>query len=482
MGWWKRQVRLEAGQSLDDAICDHTMNSAIAPASPSLADASFADWLDAHPEVTRVEAFLVDVNGAPRGKWMVRDKALGLAAKGLPMPLSIFALDAWGCDVPEAGLAFGTGDPDGLCWPVAGRWSKAPWLGEDSAQVFLEMVGRDEGPDGTPAQADPRGVLRAVLARYAARGLTPVVATELEFYLYRLDQGLPVPPDGNMARNDTLSTSALTAHVALFDQIMDVAHAMGIPADAVVSEAGPGQYELNLLHRADALAAADDTVLMKRIVRALAAAQGLGATFMAKPYGDCSGSGMHIHASLLDASGANVLARPEGGPSDALFHAVAGLLAAMPETMLAFAPNYNSFRRFRPDAHAPTSAGWGIDDRSAAIRVIAGDAKATRIEHRISGADVNPYIAMAAMLGAMMQGIEEGAVPPPAQDPMQPGAGAPLPVEWGAAMAAFAASERAAEMFGARFCAIYLACKQQDRAMFLRQIDRFEYDTYLGLL
>jgi glutamine synthetase len=344
---------------------------------------------------------------------MVRDKALGLAAKGLPMPLSIFALDAWGCDVPEAGLAFGTGDPDGLCWPVAGRWSKAPWLGEDSAQVFLEMVGRDEGPDGTPAQADPRGVLKAVLARYAARGLTPVVATELEFYLYRLDQGLPVPPDGNMARNDTLSTSALTAHVALFDQIMEVAHAMGIPADAVVSEAGPGQYELNLLHRADALAAADDTVLMKRIVRALAAAQGLGATFMAKPYGDCSGSGMHIHASLLDASGANVLARPEGGPSDALFHAVAGLLAAMPETMLAFAPNYNSFRRFRPDAHAPTSAGWGIDDRSAAIRVIAGDAKATRIEHRISGADVNPYIAMAAMLGAMMQGIEEGAMPPP---------------------------------------------------------------------
>jgi glutamine synthetase len=440
--------------------------------------ASFADWLAAHPEVTRVEAFLTDLNGAPKGKWLVRDKALALAAKGLPMPLSVFAMDAWGCDVAGAGLAFGTGDPDGLCWPVAGRWSKAPWLGEDSAQVFLGMVDKD----GAPVVADPRGMLQALLARYAARGLTPVVATELEFYLYRLENGVPVPPDGNLRRNDTLSTTALSAHAALFDQIMALAHAMGIPADAVISEAGPGQYELNLLHRADALAAADDTVLMKRIVRALAAHHGLGATFMAKPYGDCSGSGMHIHASLNDAAGKNVLARPEGGPADMLLHAVAGLLAAMPETMLAFAPNYNSFRRFRPDAHAPVSASWGIDDRSAAVRVIVGDAKATRIEHRISGADVNPHVAMAAMLGAMLQGIEDRVMPPPAQDPLHPGEGAPLPVEWGAAQAAFAASARAEGMFGTRFRDIFLACKQQDRAAFLAQIDRFEYDTYLGLL
>lgn len=439
---------------------------------------SFAAWLAARPEITRVEAVLFDVNAAPKGKWLVREKALGLAEKGMPMPLSVFALDAWGCDVAGAGLAFGTGDPDGLCHPVPGRWGRAPWLGADSAQVMLGMADRDGGP----CVADPRGVLQTLLARFAARGLTPVVATELEFYLYRLEDGVPVPPDGNLLRNDTLSTTALAAHAALFDQIIAGAHELGIPADAVVSEAGPGQYELNLLHRADALAAADDTTLMKRLVRALAAHHGLGATFMAKPYGECSGSGMHIHASLLDAEGRNVLARPEGGPSDALHHAVAGLLAAMPETMLAFAPNANSFRRFRPDAHAPLSASWGIDDRSAAIRVIVGDAKATRIEHRISGADVNPYVAMTAMLGAMLQGIEEGLAPPPAQDPLAPGAGTPLPVEWGAALDAFAASDRAAGMFGARFRDIFLACKRQDRAAFLAHVDRFEHETYLGLL
>ncbi len=105
---------------------------------------SFAAWLAARPEITRVEAVLFDVNAAPKGKWLVRDKALGLAEKGMPMPLSVFALDAWGCDVAGAGLAFGTGDPDGLCHPVPGRWGRAPWLGAGSAQVMLGMADRDE--------------------------------------------------------------------------------------------------------------------------------------------------------------------------------------------------------------------------------------------------------------------------------------------------------------------------------------------------
>jgi glutamine synthetase len=303
---------------------------------------------------------------------------------------------------------------------------------------------------------------------------------------------LPVPPDGAGAaswrRNDTLSTSTLATHQRLIDDILHSAHAIGIPADGVISEAGPGQFELNILHRPDALAMADDAMLLRRIVRGLAQKHGFGATFMAKPYGDASGSGMHIHASVNDAAGANVLAdATSGAPAPALFHAVAGLVAAMPETMLAFAPNANSFRRFRPDAHAPVSAGWGHDDRSAAIRVIdgsqvGGGAKATRIEHRISGADANAYLALGAMLGAMLQGIEAGVMPPPPQDPREPGAGERLPVEWGAAIDRFASSDKAAGIFGPRLRDIVVACKRQDRAAFLSHIDRFEYDTYLNLL
>lgn len=449
---------------------------------------SLAAFLAAHPQVNSIEAFVFDVAGAVKGKWLARDKAASVDAKGLPIPLSVFAQDAWGCDVAEAGLAFGTGDPDGVGFPIAGRFALVPWLGEGVAQAFLTL--RDGA--GGPAVADPRGALETILARYAARGLSPVVAVELEFYLYRLENGVPVPPDGAGAaswrRNETLSLTTLAQHKGLIDAIMAAAHAIGIPADGVISEAGPGQFELNILHRADALAVADDAMLLRRIIRGLAAQHGLGATFMAKPYGECSGSGMHIHASVNDAQGHNVLAdTATGAPADTLFHAVAGLVAAMPETMLAFAPNHNSFRRFRPDAHAPVSAGWGHDDRSAAIRVIdgskvGGGAKATRIEHRISGADANAYLALGAMLGAMLQGIEAGVMPPAAQDPLNPGSGAPLPVEWGAAIDRFAASEAAAWIFGERLRDIVVACKRQDRAAFLSHIDRFEYDTYLALL
>ena len=450
--------------------------------------ASLTAFLAAHPEIDGVEAFVFDIAGAAKGKWLARDKALALDAKGLPIPLSVFAQDAWGCDVMEAGLAFGTGDPDGTGYPVAGRFAAIPWLDGRVAQAFLTM----RNNAGDAAEADPRAALAAIVARYAARGLTPVVAVELEFYLYRLIDGVPVPPDGAGAaswrRNDTLSTSALAAHQPLIDAILQAARAIGIAADGVISEAGPGQFELNILHRADALAMADDAMLMRRIVRGLAQKHGCGATFMAKPYGDASGSGMHIHASVNDACGTNVMADPAtGAPAPLLFHAVAGLVAAMPDTMLAFAPNANSFRRFRPDAHAPVSAGWGHDDRSAAIRVIDGaklgvGGQATRIEHRISGADANAYLAMGAMLGAMLQGIEAGQMPPPPQSPLDPGTGVRLPVEWGAAIDRFAGSDTVAQIFGQRLRAIVVACKRQDRAAFIAHIDRFEYDTYLTLL
>ncbi|WP_028639751.1 glutamine synthetase family protein [Novosphingobium acidiphilum] len=450
--------------------------------------ASLTAFLAAHPEIDGVEAFVFDIAGAAKGKWLARDKALALDAKGLPIPLSVFAQDAWGCDVMEAGLAFGTGDPDGTGYPVAGRFAAIPWLDGRVAQAFLTM----RNNAGDAAEADPRAALAAIVARYAARGLTPVVAVELEFYLYRLIDGVPVPPDGAGAaswrRNDTLSTSALAAHQPLIDAILQAARAIGIAADGVISEAGPGQFELNILHRADALAMADDAMLMRRIVRGLAQKHGFGATFMAKPYGDASGSGMHIHASVNDACGTNVMADPAtGAPAPLLFHAVAGLVAAMPDTMLAFAPNANSFRRFRPDAHAPVSAGWGHDDRSAAIRVIDGaklgvGGQATRIEHRISGADANAYLAMGAMLGAMLQGIEAGQMPPPPQSPLDPGTGVRLPVEWGAAIDRFAGSDTVAQIFGQRLRAIVVACKRQDRAAFIAHIDRFEYDTYLTLL
>ncbi|MFW2851929.1 glutamine synthetase family protein [Sphingomonas sp. TX0543] len=439
--------------------------------------------LEAHPEITRVEAFVSDVNGVARGKWLTREKALTLDLKGLAMPRSVFALDIWGRDVPDAGLAFGTGDPDGLFFPVANRAALLPWFDGATAQVMLGL-----SPEGDPGVGDARGVLAQVQAALAARGLHPVVATELEFYLHQLDEaGRPVPPGASAADdlrhvNAILSPEAKFAHLPLFDEIMAICAAMGIPADTLSSEAGPGQFELNLLHRTDAITACDDAILLKRIIKALARRHGLGATFMAKPYGDASGNGMHIHVSLLDSEGHNVLAEADGAPSETLFHAVAGLLKAMPDSMLAFAPHANSYRRFRANAHAPVAASWGVDDRSAAIRVVKADARATRIEHRVPGADCNPYLAVAAVLAGMLAGIAAGEPPPAPQQPGAPEVAARLPAEWGVAIDRFAASDFIARAFGRRFRDILVACKRQDRDTLLARVSDAEYASYLGPL
>jgi glutamine synthetase len=186
---------------------------------------------------------------------------------------------------------------------------------------------------------------------------------------------------------------------------------MGIPAQAAISEAGLGQFEINLNHQ-DALTAADDAWLFKTLVRGLARKHGFAATFMAKPYAAEAGNGMHVHFSVVDADGNNIFNDGTDAGSDLLRQAVAGCLAAMPASTLVFAPNVNSYARLVPSAHAPTGAAWGYENRTAAIRIPGGAAAARRIEHRVAGGDINPYLMLAAVLGAAMLGIEDGLEPP----------------------------------------------------------------------
>ena len=427
-------------------------------------------FLAAHPGVERVEAFVCDVNGVARGKWLPRDKALDLAAKGLPLPRSVFALDIWGRDVPDAGLAFGTGDPDGLCWPIPGSVARVPWAERPTAQVMLTM--RNE--EGEPFYADPRGMLARVVARLAARGLHPVVATELEFYL--------LGDDGDRAAQ-VLSIDALREAEAVIDAIEDACRVQGVPTETVLRENGPGQYEINLRHVADACLAADHAILLKRIVRAVARRHGRTATFMAKPLAGQAGSGMHVHVSLLDDAGAPLLVEVDGVPSALLGHAVGGLVATMAEAMLLFAPHANSYRRYNRGAKARFSAGWGHGDRSAAVRVITGAPNATRIEHRVAGADCNPYLALAAILAGLLKGVEERIAPGAAHAPEAYGRGGrPLPLEWGAAIDTFAASEWMADALGRQARDVIVACKRRDFDELEAQIPNTERAAYLPTL
>lgn len=445
-----------------------------------MTDPTLDELLIARPDIERVEAFVTDVNGLSRGKWLPRDKAAELTVKGLPMPRSVFALDIWGRDVAAAGLAFGTGDPDGPCRAVAGSAVMVPWAERPTAQVMLAM----EGDDGASFFADPRAMLAAVVARLNARGFTPVVAAELEFYLF--DGVDPDPARRGVsgpAACQVLSTDALWSIEPLLDAVVKGCRVQGVPADAVLRENGPGQYEINLRHTSDAVLAADHAILLKRIVRAVARRHGRTATFMAKPFGDQAGSGMHVHVSLLDRAGRPAFAGADGARAPLLGHAVGGLVATLPEFMLLLAPHANSYRRFRRDSHAPVSAGWAVDDRSAAVRVIAGSPMATRIEQRVAGADCNPYLAIAAVLAGVLAGIEGALDPGPPQSPGAGGLGGrPLPLEWGAAIAAFAASAAASDALGVPARDLIAACKRQDFDTLLGHVPDTEHAAYMGTL
>ncbi len=456
--------------------------------SRSSSSASLApDFLATHPQVARLEAFVVDINGIARGKSLPRESAAKLFKGGLNMPRSSFAFDIWGQDVIAAGLVAETGDNDGLCLPVAGRTHVMPWATrgkQQQAQSLMTMV----DAQGKPFFADPRTVLSNVLARYARRGLTPVVAMELEFYLMDVmpdDAGRPQPPRNprshrraHQAQTYGLAESADFAPV--LDDIASACHAQGIPADATLSENGPSQFEINLNHRADALAAADDALLLKRVIKGVAARHGMMASFMAKPYAAKSGSGMHVHVSVLDRKGNNIFAGKTATGTPALRHAVVGVLATLRDSTAVLAPHANSYRRFRVGSHAPTTLTWGYDNRSAAVRIPSGSPAATRIEHRVAGADANPYLALAVILAGMLEGIEKRmTAPPPLSGNAYTSRAAHLPRRWDEALDLFARSTFIDRAFGKGFKKVFLACKQQEQELIDGEISSVEHDAYL---
>jgi glutamine synthetase len=256
--------------------------------------------------------------------------------------------------------------------------------------------------------------------------------------------------------------------------------AQGVPADSAIAENGPGQFEINLLHSADALQVADDAVLFKEIVRGVARKHGLAATFMAKPYGDRAGSGLHVHFSLVDRDGVNVFDDGSERGSDSLRHAVGGLLAAMPQSTLLFAPHMNSYRRLRPGNHAPSAVAWGYENRTAAIRIPGGNPKARRIEHRVAGADANPYLVLAVILGAALAGIE-GKMRPP--EPVVGDAYArrlpTIPPDWASAVDAFEQGALIPKMLSPTLQRMLVDCKRQEMEVFAQRVTDFEYHTYL---
>ena len=421
-----------------------------------------------------------DLNGRMRGKRLPASFADKIDDGSLRMPLSALNLDIFGADIEGSPLVFDSGDIDGRLFPTDRGAVPLPWLEEP--QALVPMVMHHE--DATPFAGDPRHALADVLARFAARGWEVFAATELEFTLVEpASRSLKTVRDPRSGRRmkapGILSLGQMDAFDAFLSALYTAGAEMGIPVESAISEAGIGQFELTLHHQS-AMRAADDTWLFKTLIKGLARRHGYVATFMAKPFDADSGNGMHMHFSVLDAAGRNVF--DDGTPrgTDALRSAVAGCLAAMPASTLIFAPHANSYARLVPGAHAPTGAGWGYENRTAALRIPGGPSAARRIEHRVAGGDINPYLTFAAILGAAITGIDDAMTAP------APIAGnayeADLPqlaADWGTAIDAFETDPLIARIFSAELVANLVMTKRQEHARIDRMAAEDHWKVYL---
>jgi glutamine synthetase len=330
-------------------------------------------FLDAHPEIEIFEVIIPDVCGGLRGKWITREKIHKVFEGQLKIPLSSLAFDVWGRDGEE--WVFDSGDGDGFCDADIRTLVPVPWLDRGTGQVVLSM--RDV--DGTPCSYDTRFIISNLMARFEALGLTPVMASEMEFYLFRDGQdalGRPLHTQsdalgGALASGQTYGIETMEEMAELMHAVRDACSVQGLPIDTLIKESAPSQYEINLYHCADALVSADQAMMLQRAIKGVARQQGLRATFMAKPFGDLAGNGMHLHCSLVDGEGNNAFDDGTGQGNELLRQAIAGCLATMEESMLLFAPNLNSYRRFQRGTHAPLAPSWGYENRTVAVRVPA---------------------------------------------------------------------------------------------------------------
>lgn len=442
------------------------------------------DFLASHPEVETFDAIIPDLCGVMRGKRIARDGVRSIYKKGFQIPGSSVFLDVRGdADDPE-GLGASDGDPDVTAHPVAGSLAMVPWFEKPMAQLLVSFYNEDD----SPYIFDPRHVLQGVLDRFSEIGLRPVVALEQEFYLLDPEgamDGNPKPPilpstGRRAAGTQVLSIGDLEGFALYLDQVAESCKIQNIPVGPVTSELATGQYEINLMHTDDPLRACDHALLLPRVVKGVARAHGIDATFMAKPYPEQSGSGMHMHVSLLDEKGENVFSGGDQTGNQTLHYAVGGLLDSMAGALAFFAPNINSYRRFKPGTYVPISRSWGANNRSVAVRIPAGDDANRRLEHRIAGADANPYLALAAVLAGMHHGISKKISPPPAASidtPQQ--VDDSLPKQWHLALDQLAGSEVMEDYFGAQYCKLYVSCKRIEMESFLSVPSPREYEWYL---
>ena len=428
-----------------------------------------------------IECITPDQAGIARGKMMPSKKFTSNTS--LALPSAVFMATISG-GYPEDGNGFHYPEDDGdlKLMPDLSTLTVVPWEEDPTAAVICDLVHQD----GRTVEFTPRNVLKRVVAAYDKRGLKPVVAPEIEFYLVRKnpDPDYPLtPPVGRSGRPIGGGAGYSIAGVNEFDELIDdiyhFSESQGLEIDTLIHEEGAGQLEINLRH-GDPVELADQVFMFKRTIREAALKHDTYATFMAKPIQGQPGSAMHIHQSVIDKkTGRNIFSAEDGSETDAFFHFIGGMQKHVPNALVMLAPYVNSYRRLTQAASAPVNNKWGYDNRTTAFRVPRSDPAARRVENRIPSSDANPYLALAASLACGLIGMASQAK---AEPPVLTTANEDeidLPRGLLEAVDLFEADEELGATLGKSFAATFAAIKRAEFETFMEVISPWEREYLL---
>ena len=430
-----------------------------------------ANFFENYPEIKTLNVVLTDLNGVFRGKTIPVTQLSKVEKGNFRMPISVLNLDIWGNDIERSKWVFATGDADGKClWtnrkPLIINWNKTK-----SAIIPVSMYLENK----SPFFGDPRHLLLQLENKLTDKKLKPIVGIELEFYLIKIKS------KNYFAESNMYSISEVDKNFELFDEISKVCEENDIKIESTISESGPGQFEIVLLHNDSLVTIAENVIFLKYIIRSLSLRFGYNACFMSKPFGDLPGSGLHVHYSILNEKNENIFDNGTSEGSKNLKYAIGGLIGTMPEVTLIMAPHLNSYRRIVSETHAPNIISWGYENRTVALRVPGGENKSRRIEHRVAGSDVNPYLLMASIILGVEKGIDEKIVPPePEEGNAYNSENKSLPASWQASINEFKRGKFINSTFPKELIEMYLDCKSQECQKLTSKVADSEINAYLN--
>ncbi len=427
-------------------------------------------------EIDVVRLGYSDLMGAERGRDVLTRRFARTVGDGVAFCRSVYGTSPMG-DVVDIEGGISAGLPDIVAVPDVSTVQHVPW-----EPGVAHMIADVFNPDGSPSQESPRNVLRRVLERFSELGMTPMVGPELEFYVLEASADSPTgwkrygEGTGNVYtagyKGDPENT-LIKALRHLSDYGLDVV--------AANHEFSSGQFEINLWH-SEALDAADRAFRFKTAVQELSRMQGRMATFMAKPFNDEGGSGFHVHFSTWSEDGEALFDDPNGedGLSDVARWAVAGVLKHAPALAALQNPTINSYKRFGPDTLAPWLVDWGLDNRSAMVRIPPERGRASRMELRLGDASANPYLAVASFLAAAYLGIKDKLEPPAKLEGYgyDTSKAARLPGDLCAALDALEADTELKDLLGPEFANAFITYKRNELERFSSWVTDWEFREY----